>query len=56
MGLAGGQPTALLIELLENDGCEAVALGARGMGDPEATSLGRVAAWPRRCWRTARCR
>lgn len=41
--VAGGQPAALLIELLENYGCEAVVMGARGMGDPQATGLGSVA-------------
>lgn len=42
--VAGGQPGTLLIELLENYGCEAVVMGARGMGDPEAAGLGSVAA------------
>lgn len=41
--VAGGQPGTLLIELLENYGCQAVVMGARGMGDPEATGLGSVA-------------
>lgn len=41
--VASGQPAALLIELLENYGCEAVVMGARGMGHPEAAGLGSVA-------------
>lgn len=30
--VAGGQPAAVLVELLENYGCEAVVMGARGVG------------------------
>lgn len=30
--VAGGQPATLLVELLENYGCEAVVMGARGAG------------------------
>lgn len=41
--VAGGQPAALLLELLENYGCEAVVMGARGVGQPDAMGLGRVA-------------
>lgn len=41
--VAGGQPGALLMELLENYGCEAVVMGARGAGDPAADGLGSVA-------------
>lgn len=41
--VAGGAPASLLVELLENYGCEAVVMGARGMGQPEAGDLGSVA-------------
>ena len=37
------QPAALLLELLENYGCDAVVMGARGMGQPDAAGLGSVA-------------
>lgn len=42
--VAGGEPANVLVELLENYGCEAVVMGARGMGDPGAGGLGSVAA------------
>ena len=35
---ASGEPETLLLELLENYGCDAVILGARGLG-PVATAL-----------------
>ncbi|MCU0968446.1 MAG: universal stress protein [Rubrivivax sp.] len=41
--VAGGEPANVLVELLENYGCEAVVMGARGMGDPEAGGIGSVA-------------
>lgn len=41
--VAGGDPGNLLVELLENYGCRAVVMGARGMGEPEARGLGSVA-------------
>lgn len=41
--VAGGEPANVLVELLENYGCEAVVLGARGMGSPGASGLGSVA-------------
>lgn len=41
--VAGGEPANVLLELLENYGCQAVILGARGMGDPTAGGLGSVA-------------
>jgi nucleotide-binding universal stress UspA family protein len=41
--VAGGEATHLIVELLENYGCDAVVMGARGMGDPEAGGLGSVA-------------
>ena len=43
--VAGGQPGPLLVDLLENYGCDAVVMGAQGVGDPEATDLGSVAGW-----------
>lgn len=41
--VAGGQPATLLLELLENYGCEAVVMGVRGIGDADAVDLGSVA-------------
>ena len=41
--VAGGTPATMLVELLENYGCEAVVMGARGVSDPEAGGLGSVA-------------
>ncbi len=41
--VAGGSPTALIIDLLENYGCDAVFVGARGSGQPDAAGLGSVA-------------
>ncbi len=41
--VAGGQPATLLVELLENYGCELVVMGCRGVGDPDAGGLGSVA-------------
>ena len=35
--VAGGQPAAVLVELLENYGCEAVVMGARGAGSGGAS-------------------
>ncbi|HEY6135475.1 MAG TPA: universal stress protein [Rubrivivax sp.] len=40
--VAGGAAANLLVELLENYGCDAVVMGARGMGDTSA-ALGSVA-------------
>lgn len=40
--VAGGDPANLLVELLENYGCEAVVMGARGMGETNA-ALGSIA-------------
>jgi nucleotide-binding universal stress UspA family protein len=40
--VAGGAPATLLVELLENYGCDAVVMGARGMGESTA-ALGSVA-------------
>lgn len=41
--VAGGDPAQLLLELLENYRCDAVVMGARGMGQPLAGGLGSVA-------------
>jgi nucleotide-binding universal stress UspA family protein len=41
--VAGGMPATLLIELLENYGCDAVVMGARGVSDPGEGGLGSVA-------------
>ncbi len=41
--VAGGQPATLLVELLENYGCDMVVMGARGLGDDDAGGLGSVA-------------
>jgi nucleotide-binding universal stress UspA family protein len=40
--VAGGDPANLLVELLENYGCDAVVMGARGMGETNA-ALGSIA-------------
>lgn len=41
--VAGGHPATLLVELLENYGCEMVVMGNRGVGDADAGGLGSVA-------------
>ncbi len=41
--VAGGQPATLLVELLENYGCDAVVIGARGLSDAQAGGIGQVA-------------
>jgi nucleotide-binding universal stress UspA family protein len=42
--VAGGQPAAMILELLENYGCDAVVMGAVGAGHPhDRTALGSVA-------------
>lgn len=41
--VAGGQPATLLVELLENYGCDAVVMGVRGVTDAEAAGPGGVA-------------
>lgn len=41
--VAGGVPEHLIVDLAENYGCDAIVLGARGMGDAGARSLGSVA-------------
>lgn len=41
--VAGGDPANLIMELAENYGCDAIVVGARGMGDPAAGGLGPVA-------------
>lgn len=41
--VAVGDPAHMLLEVLENHGCDAVIVSARGSGDAEATSPGSVA-------------
>lgn len=41
--VAGGQPATLLVELLENYGCDAVVMGVRGVTDAGAAGPGSVA-------------
>lgn len=41
--VASGDPANLLVDLLENYGCEAVVMGVRGVGDPDAGGIGSVA-------------
>ena len=41
--VAGGHPHTLLLELMENYGCQMLVMGARGMGDSDASGLGSVA-------------
>jgi nucleotide-binding universal stress UspA family protein len=41
--VAGGEPGHVLIDLLEEQGCDAVVMGMRGAGDPEADGTGSVA-------------
>lgn len=41
--VAGGVPEHLIVELAENYGCDAIVIGARGLGDPDAAGLGPVA-------------
>jgi len=41
--VASGDPAQQLVELIENYQCDAVVMGARGAGKPDATDLGSVA-------------
>jgi nucleotide-binding universal stress UspA family protein len=41
--VAGGVPEHLIVDLAENHGCDAIVIGARGLGDAEAGGLGSVA-------------
>ena len=41
--VAGGVPEHLIIELAETYGCDAIVMGARGLGSPDASGLGSVA-------------
>ena len=41
--VVGGYASTLLIEVLENYGCDMVVMGARGMTEPDADGLGSVA-------------
>lgn len=41
--VAGGDPGHVLVDLIENYGCDAVVMGARGAGaNPDSTGLGSV--------------
>lgn len=41
--IAGGSPGAMLVDLTEEHGCDAVMMGWRGVGDPEGADAGSVA-------------
>ncbi len=41
--VGGGDPGHVLADLLEEHGCDAVLMGARGMSQPDADDLGSVA-------------
>jgi len=41
--VAGGSPGAVLVDLLEEHGCDAVVMGWRGTGEPEGADAGSVA-------------
>lgn len=41
--VAGGSPAALLVDLAEEHGCDAIVMGWRGIGDPEGADAGSVA-------------
>lgn len=41
--VAGGRPEHLIVELAENYGCDAIVVGARGLGSPDAGGIGTVA-------------
>lgn len=41
--IAGGSPAAMLVDLAEEHGCDAVVMGWRGVGDPEGADAGSVA-------------
>lgn len=40
--VAGGEAATLIVELAENYGCDAIVMGARGLGDLRAALLGSV--------------
>jgi nucleotide-binding universal stress UspA family protein len=40
--VAGGEAANLIVELAENYGCDAIVMGARGLGDLRAALLGSV--------------
>jgi nucleotide-binding universal stress UspA family protein len=42
--VAGGSPAAVLVDLAEEHACDAVVMGYRGVGSPEGTDAGSVAA------------
>ncbi len=41
--VAGGAPEHLIVELAETYACDAIVMGARGLGSPDAGGLGSVA-------------
>ncbi|MDP1900442.1 MAG: universal stress protein [Rubrivivax sp.] len=41
--VAGGEPETLLLELLENYGCDAIMVGARGLDHAASSGIGHVA-------------
>lgn len=41
--VAGGAPEHLIVELAETYACDAIVMGARGLGSPDASGLGSVA-------------
>jgi nucleotide-binding universal stress UspA family protein len=49
--VAGGAPEHLIVELAENYGCDAIVMGARGIGRAPTTAA--WARWRRRCWTVA---
>ncbi|MEY8875010.1 MAG: universal stress protein [Leptothrix sp. (in: b-proteobacteria)] len=40
--VAGGEAARTLVDLIENHRCDAVFVGARGLGQPEASGIGSV--------------
>jgi nucleotide-binding universal stress UspA family protein len=43
--IGSGEPGPMLLDLIEEQGCEAVVMGARGMGGVRAAVLGSVSEW-----------
>jgi len=41
--VAGGHAAQVIVELVDRYGCDAIVMGARGLGDPAASGLGAVA-------------
>lgn len=42
--VAGGSPAAVLVDVAEEQGCEAIVMGCRGIGSPDGADAGSVAA------------